>query len=176
MRKAILFASARQDGNTAQVLKRWRALYPEDVLIDLNQHYIKDFDYQSETGDDDFLRVIDALLQVDQWVWMTPVYWYSMSARHKLFLDRLSDLLMSETARGRQLRGKFMSAVATSASAALPNCFTEIFERTADYLGMHWCGALHIAFRSERPDEAAITDAILGFSESIESPPCVKRA
>lgn len=42
----------------------------------------------------------------DNIVFATPVYWYAMSGRMKIFFDRFTDLLYTHKSIGKNLKGK----------------------------------------------------------------------
>jgi len=112
-------------------------------VIDLNHLAIGYFDYNRGEVEDDFMPTIRKVLEYDSIVFATPVYWYTMSAVLKTFIDRLSDLLKWHKATGRQLRGKSMSIVSTSEEPNIEEEFAFPFERTAAYLGMDFLGHEH---------------------------------
>ncbi|MGD1848180.1 MAG: flavodoxin family protein [Salibacteraceae bacterium] len=138
----ILNGSARHDGNMSKVTRQLMAHSggEEVVLLDLQlEHYT-----YGTSPSDDFLPLIQRFLQHhDTLVLATPVYWYAMSGRMKVFFDRLTDLLTAEKTIGRQLRGKNMAVVTTSAGGNLGDDFWIPFQASADYLGMHYLGGWH---------------------------------
>lgn len=146
---AVIFGSANSKGHTAQLVEHIQMLASASDLafdmkvFDLAQFEITPFDYAHRNRDDDFIPLIKQLVEFDGWIFASPVYWYSMSAQLKVFVDRLSDLLTIEKPLGRQLRGKSTAVLATSASLELPNCFIEAFTLTFDYLGMDFITQLH---------------------------------
>jgi len=160
MSRVVIYASARVNGNTAKLLQHWQWYVANDPVIDLTQLQILPFSYQSDSRADDFEETIRALLTYEQWLWVTPVYWYSMTSWHKLFLDRMSDLLTYHKPLGRQLRGKSLAVLTNSASESLPKCFSDIFELTANYLGMAWLGAEHIPAIDDQFEPEQLTQAI----------------
>lgn len=160
MSRAVIYASARANGNTAKLLAYWRASASEDLIIDLTQRSILPFSYQQDTRSDDFMETIHTLIEIKHWLWVTPVYWYSMTTWHKLFLDRMTDLLTGNKALGRKLRGKSFSVLANSASETLPACFSQTFELTANYLGMTWLGAEHVPVMNDQIDALALPLAV----------------
>ncbi len=144
MSTLILHASARSDGNTWKVAEKLRDKLSAD-LIGLADFEINFFRYdQSYPKTDDFLDFIEAkLLNYDEIIFASPVYWYSMSAQMKVFIDRLSDLLKSSKELGRQLRGKKMSALSCANDAGHYESFFIPFRLSADYLGMTYCQEWH---------------------------------
>jgi multimeric flavodoxin WrbA len=86
------------------------------------------------------------VLEHEQIIFATPIYWYAVSPAMKVFIDRISDLLelpdlLSE---GRRLRGKTAYVVCTSISDEPSEAFMEAFRETFDYLGMRFGGVAHV--------------------------------
>lgn len=137
MATLIIQASARAKGNTNKVAEHLLKQTGGE-LIDLLEYTIHPFSYDQEypAGDQFYDLFEDTLLRYDHLIFATPVYWYTMSALLKNFLDRFSDLLMSRKGLGRQLRGKRLSVLSVSNDALVPPSFQVPFTLTADYLGM----------------------------------------
>lgn len=138
----ILVGSARSPGNTL-ALARVFAEEIQATLIDLSQYEIAPFDYEFKNRDDDFLPLMKQVLQFDRIVLATPMYWYAPSARMKIFMDRISDLLKTEKDLGRQLRGKKAALLGTGCDAIPATCFEDVFRLTFAYLGMQYQGMLY---------------------------------
>ena len=139
----ILLGSANSQGNTYTI-----ASYVAEVLgiplIDLLQKNIGDFDYTHKNKDDDFLPLMEELVtHYDTIILATPVYWYTMSAIMKRFLDRFSDLLKVHTTTGRLLRGKNLAIISCGSHQLLKKGFYMPFVETANYLGMNYIGDVH---------------------------------
>ncbi|WP_444998083.1 flavodoxin family protein [Aliikangiella sp. IMCC44359] len=145
---AVVLGTSRINGNTHTLAKVCCEQLDAD-FFDLAQFNISMFDYQHKNQSDDFLKLIKKLVNYKQIIFASPVYWYSPSAKLKVFLDRFSDLLTIEKDLGRQLRGKKVSVIATGADSKEPDCFTEIFVRTSDYLGMKYCQILYCCCPSD---------------------------
>lgn len=138
----IVQASSRSEGNT-KVISDYLRRNIETGFIDLTTKKIKHFDYSFKNQDDDFFPLIKELNEYDYWILATPVYWYSMSGRMKVFFDRLSDLLKIHKETGRQLRGKSMGIISCSGHDDVDNSFEVPFKLSAEYLGMNYIGHLH---------------------------------
>jgi len=135
--------SSRSDGDTAAVAKELATLTDFEVL-DLNSIEFSDYDYQSRNSGDDFLPTVRRIVtDFDHIIWLTPVYWYSMSALMKRFIDRISDCLRIEKDTGRKFRGMSMSLVSVSNDVRNEG-FDTPFELTAEYLGMNYLGDQHV--------------------------------
>lgn len=135
--------SSRSDGDSAAVAAELLDSTGFE-LLDLNNIEFSDYDYQSGNSDDDFLPTIrNTVDQYDHIIWLTPVYWYSMSGIMKRFIDRISDCLRIEKETGRKFRGMSMSLISVS-NDVRHDAFGIPFELTADYLGMNYLGDCHI--------------------------------
>jgi|GEM_PF-323575 len=139
----IILGSARSDGHTAQIAAQISSRLGAN-LIDLKEYQIGHYDYQHGYKNDDFLNLIrNEIIEMDTLILATPVYWYSMSGRMKVFLDRFTDLLKIEKDLGRQLRDKSLAVFTTSNGDNLGADFWHPFVKTANYLGMHYLANAH---------------------------------
>ncbi len=137
---ALVIGTSRQDGNT------WRVLQAANKdlqlpIFDLSALNISYFDYDSKNLDDDFIPTIEKLLDYDTIGLISPLYWYTVSAQMKTFIDRFSDLLGPRKDLGRRLRGKRLFLMATGSDESLPECMEQTIHLTANYLGMEFLGA-----------------------------------
>jgi len=140
----IIMGSSRSDGDTAGVVNTLASLSGAEVL-DLASLSFSDYDYEARNLDDDFLPAVRRLLDKhQQLILASPVYWYTMSALMKRFLDRISDCLRVDKDTGRQFRGKHLAALSVSNDVQPPAWGTP-FALSADYLGMHYLGDHHVA-------------------------------
>jgi len=139
----IIQGSSRSKGDSYTFISE---LNPDGIAahIDLKDYKIRHFDYESNYLADDFLDLIEKLINTyDTFIFVTPVYWYTMSGIMKVFFDRLSDLLKIRKPLGRKLRGKSMSVMSISNSDDVESSFYRPFELTAEYLGMDYLGHIH---------------------------------
>lgn len=162
----LVVGTSRRDGNTWRVLSgaNKQSAFPIVDLADLKISY---FDYNSKKADDDFIPTIRRILQFKTIGLVSPVYWYSVSAQMKTFIDRFADLLGQHKELGRQLRGKGLFLLATGSSEEeLPNCMEEMIQRTAKYLGMQYLGSHYVRVVE---DLDVNPESILGAREFLES-------
>jgi multimeric flavodoxin WrbA len=143
-----ILGSSRREGNTHQLLDAVVGEASVEV-IDLADHEISPYDYAHRNIDDDFIAIVDKMVQADVILFATPVYWYSMSAPMKVFVDRLSDLVTVRKDLGRALKGKWGYVLATSSTPDLPPGYEVPFALTCDYLDMHWGGIFHGYFEHD---------------------------
>ena len=139
-----IFSSARANGNTRKLIDLISCEL--DVhIIDLSDKNISAYDYEHKNINDDFMTVINDILKYKKIIFATPIYWYAASAQMKVFLDRITDLLDLKELKdvGRQLRNKTSYVACTSANKEADNDFLSTFEKTFDYLGIHYGGYVH---------------------------------
>ncbi|WP_189134439.1 flavodoxin family protein [Wenjunlia tyrosinilytica] len=152
----FLLGSARKDGNTELLARQAASRLPGDVeqrwlhLADLRLNPFPDLRhvgdgvaYPQPTGNERTL--LDATLGATDLVIASPLYWYSVSADTKLYLDhwsawmRVPGIDFKARMRGRTLWG--VAALAgQDHQTADPLAGT--LRRCADYLGMRWGGVL----------------------------------
>ncbi|MBP9876856.1 MAG: NAD(P)H-dependent oxidoreductase [Alphaproteobacteria bacterium] len=172
MSQVIILGSARSSGNTRKAVDDMLSQASID-MIDLNELSIHPFHYDFQHHDDDFIPLIEQLLSYDTWIIATPVYWYSTSTIHKIFLDRLTDLLIHRKDLGRGLRGKKIYVLA-SYGTSLPDGFVDMFTQICTYLGMEYLGTSFIYSGNENSDllslnSEQLTNArkVLGINSSL---------
>jgi multimeric flavodoxin WrbA len=139
-----ILASARSNGNTRKLID-WISHELGIDVIDLSEKNISPYDYEHNNLNDDFMPVINEILQYKKIIFATPIYWYAASAQMKTFLDRVTDLLQLDALKvyGRKLREKTGYVVCTSASAEADSDFLHTFKKTFDYLGIDYSGYVH---------------------------------
>jgi putative NADPH-quinone reductase len=178
----VLLASSRPDGHTAALvdaafpaasLADSPADSPADTpqyaraLVDLGALQIGYFSYANRCAGDDFVPLIERALVHAVWVIATPLYWYTMSAQAKTFLDRLSDLLEFRKDLGRRLRGKHLAVLCTGEDEVLPPHFAEPFELTAAYLGMRYLGHHYAQVQDRAPMRPSQQAAARRFAREL---------
>jgi multimeric flavodoxin WrbA len=173
MTRRFLFVlgSARTDGNTELLARRAAEQLSPDVnqqWIDLAEHPVPDF--QDLRHDSDHVRptegnlalLLDATLAATDIVIASPLYWYSVSAHTKRYLDywsgwlRTPGLDFKAAMAGRTLWG--VTALAdTQPEVADPLVGT--LNNSAAYLGMRFGGVL-LGNGSKPGDVLNDTDAL----------------
>ena len=109
----VVFGSARSQGNTLHAVKKvQQQLGFELPLINLADINVGEFDYEF-SKQDDFALLVQQLLEYDLIILATPVYWYSVSAKMKCFINRLSDLLSIDKPTGRRLKDKKLAVISS---------------------------------------------------------------
>ncbi|MER7483882.1 NAD(P)H-dependent oxidoreductase [Streptomyces sp. NPDC126510] len=156
MTRRFLFVlgSARAEGNSELLARRAAEQLPPDVeqeWLDLTDHPVPDFedlrhdsDHVRPTGGN-VARLLDATLAATDIVIVSPLYWYSVSAQTKRYLDywsgwlRTPGLDFKATLAGRTLWG--VTALAhTEEVVADPLVGT--LHNSAAYMGMRFGGVL----------------------------------
>jgi multimeric flavodoxin WrbA len=176
----FVLGSSRPDGNTELLARRAAEQLPFDVTqrwLNLADHPIPDFedlrhdsDHVRPEGDNTAL-LLDATLAATDIVIASPLYWYSVSAHTKRYLDywsgwlRTPGLEFKKTMAGRTLWG--VTALAhEEEEVAEPLIGT--LHLSAAYMGMRFGGAL--LGNGSKPgdvlrDSAALTRAKTFFTQ-----------
>ncbi|MFE1946329.1 flavodoxin family protein [Streptomyces massasporeus] len=186
MTRRFLFVlgSARAEGNSELLARRAAEQLPPDVeqeWIDLTEVPVPDFEDLRHDSDHvrptegNVARLLDATLAATDIVIVSPLYWYSVSAQTKRYLDywsgwlRTPGLDFKATLAGRTLWG--VTALAhTQEVVADPLVGT--LHNSAAYMGMRFGGVL--LGNGSKPgdvltDDAALTRAKAFFEQ--EAPP-----
>ena len=161
----IIFGSSRSDGNTRIIADFLVDKIPAD-LMNLSDYEFSYFDYDYKNQNDDYLALAKQLLDYENLVFCTPVYWYSMSGIMKTFFDRMTDLLKFHKPIGRGLAGKKMFAICCSSDEEEYDGFFMPFEKTAGYLDMQYGGNVHSWIENSNIPEAVLK-RLIKFSETI---------
>ena len=111
MNGIIIIGSSRSDGNTRKIVDQMAHFNNSLDIVDLNDKNIGYYDYSHANEEDDYIPLVERVLNYDLIFFVTPVYWYSMSAIMKTFFDRITDLLTIRKDLGRKLRGKMMGSI-----------------------------------------------------------------
>ncbi|MFC8369152.1 MULTISPECIES: flavodoxin family protein [unclassified Streptomyces] len=156
MTRRFLFVlgSARPDGNTELLARRAAEQLPPDVeqqWIDLAAHPLPDFEDLRHDSDHtrptegDVAALLDATLAATDLVIASPLYWYSVSAQTKRYLDHWSGWLRTPgldfkaTLAGRTLWG--VTALAHE-EPEVADPLVGTLNNSAAYMGMRFGGVL----------------------------------
>ena len=94
----VLFGGSRPEGNTAE-LTRYALDGLDYTWVDVTQYQfnpvrdVRHEDYYIESYEDDYKQLIDLVLESDTVIFASPVYWYSISASLKAFIDHWSETM-----------------------------------------------------------------------------------
>lgn len=169
MKGIIIEGSARSNGNTSLVAKEIARLTGFE-LVHLSEKSIGHFDYEFKNQDDDFLPLMQHIVDEHELiVFITPIYWYSMSGLMKVFFDRISDCLHSHKDTGRKLRGMKIVAISSSEEDREYDGFFMPFRESANYLGMHYLGNLH-TWVEDRKMPKLVKDRLQQLFDTINIP------
>jgi multimeric flavodoxin WrbA len=151
----FLLASTRPSGNTEALARHAAAHLPagaEQRWLRLDEMALPPFRDIRHDGDGRYPQptgaekvLLDATLSATDLVIASPVYWYSVSSAAKLYLDYWASWLRVPGADFKaRMRGKSLWAVGahTSEDHARTEPFQGTLRLSAEYLGMHWRGAL----------------------------------
>ena len=85
-------------------------------IIELTQYKLEFFRYDQKYHDD-FDQLFQILMTYDHIIIASPIYWYTVCAQMKVFIDRLSDLLFGSKDRLNLSRTKSFSFIGTYATS-----------------------------------------------------------
>lgn len=152
----FVIASARREGNSEQLARRAALALPATVAqewLHLADHPLPPFADLRHAGpapwspvmEGPARRLLEATLAATDIVLVAPVYWYSLPAAAKLYLDHWTAWLRAPgwdfkgRMAGKTLRGISVSSDGDPAVAAP---LQDTLRLTADYMGMTWGGLL----------------------------------
>ncbi|MEV4467475.1 NAD(P)H-dependent oxidoreductase [Micromonospora echinofusca] len=181
MRFLFLLGSSRSGGNTELLARRAAAALPagtEQRWLRLADHPLAPFRdirhdeqrYAQPTGNEALL--LTETLAATDLVIASPLYWYSVSAATKLYLDHWSGWLRVPGVDFRQrMRGRRMWAVSAlnDEDPATAEPLVTTLRRSADYLGMRWGGVL--LGHANRPGDVLRDAAALRAADTFFTAP-----
>jgi multimeric flavodoxin WrbA len=146
MKSIIIYGSSRDNGNTKKLI-----LYIEnknDVhVLNLADYHIEMYNYESEYISNDFLLIIKKLIEYENIIFVTPIYWYSISSQLKVFIDRFTDLITIEKKLGKKLKKINVFLISNGYSYFKDPHFSNFLEKTCKYMGMNFIGYQHICIK-----------------------------
>lgn len=147
----IILGSARKESDT----KFYVGFVFKNInhkIIDLLDLRISQYSYENKYPEnDDFLKIMDEILKYNIIVFATPVYWYSMSAKMKLFFDRLTDIVTVKKDIGRKLTNKIISLLAVGTDKELPDGFEVPFISTSIYFNLTYLSGIYFSTKHILP-------------------------
>lgn len=166
MKRVIVQGSSRNDGNTSKIVEALQD-HLECDLINLSDYEIGQYDYENRNKNDDFLTIIREIVAYDLVIFVTPVYWYSMSGTMKTFFDRITDCLKIDKETGRKLRGKDMAVISCGSDNIENEGFFIPFKKSAEYLGMNYLGGTHTWVEENEPS-SLVLQSVKHFSSKLK--------
>lgn len=151
----FLNASTRepgQTGNTETLARHAAQALPADTeqtwlrLADLELPPFVDRRHTTGTypmPDGDLKTLLDATLAASDLVFVSPVYWFSIPAELKTYLDHWSAWMRVPGLDFKaRMAGKRLWVVATSGDRAKAQPMLDSYRLCAEFMGMEWKGAL----------------------------------
>jgi multimeric flavodoxin WrbA len=166
--KIVIFGSSRSDGQMRRATNEALAHVAHE-FVDLSKLSISPYDYDHKNQHDDFLPLMERVITFDDIILASPVYWYSMSAVMKTFVDRLSDTLYFRRDLGHQLVGKNVY-VLSSYGTDFPRghiSFEIPIKMTCQYMNMNYGGCFYF-YDGAKPEERA--QVVQDFHNALISP------
>lgn len=141
MKPFVIFGSSRGDGETLKAVQE--VIKGKNIdIVDLQKLNIGYYDYSGGNRHDDFIPLAERMIEHNPLILASPIYWYSVSALMKTFIDRWSDLISIRKDLGRKLAGKDLFLV-TSYAGEVPRNFEDPMKLTCQYLDMHYRGCYY---------------------------------
>ncbi len=176
----FLLASGRAQGNTEALARRAAEHLPEGAearWIRLSEHPLPPFEdtrHSSGYGEpEDHARLLaDATLWCTDLVFVAPVYWYSIPAPLKLYLDhwsgwmRVPSIKLREAMAGRRLWAVVVDSDQGNEGSAAPAL--ETMRLTADFMEMQWMGALQ--GHGSKPGDALKPETLAAADTHLAAP------
>ncbi|WP_299822108.1 NAD(P)H-dependent oxidoreductase [uncultured Pontibacter sp.] len=139
----VILASARKQSDTRKLIDKLFG-NRDFVLLDLLDYEVYPYQYENNyPASDKFLELLEVVLQHEQLIFATPVYWYAMSGPLKVFFDRLTDIVTVQKPLGRRMAGKEAFVVAVGSDPVLPEGFEVPFKLTCHYFDMQYKGCYY---------------------------------
>lgn len=114
---------------------------------------LAEYEINNREINDPLIEVVEHIIHADTVIFATPMYCYSMSARMKLFMDRLTDLTLMDEELKSMLCGKRGLLLSTGTEPIAPEYFEESFSLLLACLGIQYGGMLY------RPRDTDFTPA-----------------
>ena len=166
----FLMSSARQEGN-AELLARRAA---ENLAAEVEQEWLwlpelalPPFEDRRHQGDGtypapegDAKLIVEATLAATDLVFVAPLYWYSLPATAKLYLDHWSDWMRVPGLDFKaRMAGKMMWGISASGGGDVESAEALVLtlKYSAAYMHMHWGG--FVIGRGSKPGDV-LRDAI----------------
>lgn len=151
----FLVASARRDGNTETLARHAAESLPPDTqqtwlrLLDMHLPPFADIRHGGDGAypppEGDPKTLFDATLAATDIVFVTPLYWYSVPAAAKLYLDHWSGWMRVPGANFRErMAGKtaWTICVYSDDDPRFTEPLVGTLRLTAEYMSMRWGGVL----------------------------------
>lgn len=137
-----ILGSSRSNGNTYRALQK--LIGKRDIeIITLQNLNITPFDYQYNNKNDDFIGLINKIIQYDNIILASPIYWYAISAQMKIFIDRLSDLTTHRRDIKQKLVDSSTNIILFCTYVRNKDHFEGPIESTCKYLKLNYLGCIY---------------------------------
>lgn len=167
MKSVILIGSSRKNGHSHQIVEELTRHLEADVL-DLLDFTISHYDYQFRNQEDDFISLLRRITDTYQRIiFVTPVYWYTMSGLMKVFFDRITDGLKIAPELGEAMKGMHMAAVGVGSDPDPVEGFFIPFRLTAPYMDMVYDGEAAVWMEEGEPIADEVIQTLSEFATSL---------
>lgn len=147
----VLYGSSRENGNTEYLTNYALDKIQNTVVTNvyLRNHSIQPLTDERHSGEpfptfeDDYKEILQKTLNADIIIFSTPVYWYNMSTKTKLFVDRWTESLRDSSIQLKdEMKHKQMYVICTGANPdqRVVQPMIGIFKLMANYFQMEFKG------------------------------------
>jgi multimeric flavodoxin WrbA len=164
MKILTVHGSPDRGGSSAKLLHACIAGMKEVAGVDVESINVYDFNVEpvwkdylgdvmqkaTDKMEDDMPVLREKMLAADIILVTTPIYWYQMSGKLKLFVDRWSDFINPDWST--DLNGKGLALISTHSGINIMNSSDYlhlVMSGLANFMGMNWMGA--VSGRAEMP-------------------------
>lgn len=171
---AVLYASSRKNGNSERLARLLIKGFDADEIYLTDYQIEPIIDYRHvEPGpypEDDYRKLIDRVLKKNIIVFATPIYWYGMPGRLKLFIDRWSQSLREnrkdflDKMSGKQA---YVIAIGDDDPHVKGQPLIQQFQYIFDFVGVEFAG--YVIGTGNRPEDIYQDVKALSAIEEIRS-------
>lgn len=171
MKSVILLGSSRKHGHSHQIAEELSRHFEADIL-NLLDFDIGHYDYEFRNQRDDFIPLMRNISTTYQRIiFITPVYWYTMSGLMKVFFDRLTDGLKIAPELGEAMKGMHMAAIGVGSDSDPIEGFFIPFRLTAPYMEMEYDGDTYVWMEEGEPVSEEVSRRITSFATTLQNFP-----
>ncbi|MGN8646759.1 flavodoxin family protein [Gracilibacillus sp. HCP3S3_G5_1] len=175
MKIGVIYGGSRTNGNTEVLTERVIEHLPVERI------YLKDYeikpieDQRHRQGgfkdvNDDYNDIISRILTYDILLFTTPIYWYSMSATMKLFIDRWSHTLKDPKyphfKDSMSCKKAYVIAVGGDSPLIKGLPMIEQFQYIFDFIGISFEG--YVLGKGNKPGEILEDEQALAVANQIQ--------
>lgn len=171
----VIYGSTRPNGNTEFLTEKAIAGLNVEKIYLREYSILQIEDHRHSTQGfsevvDDFNKVIDRVLPHETLIFVTPIYWYSMSGIMKVFIDRWSQAMRDSNYPNFRKRISEKKAFVIAVGGDKPYIkglpMIQQFQYIFDYFGASFEG--YIIGKASKPNEMEFDEYALSSAEALK--------